>query len=84
MVATLPEDEPQPTEAEVRRDKLEAAARMVIAGHPQGAVRRIILYVVLVSCIGLLYALGGVPAAAGALVGSLIAALLLALTDNLA
>lgn len=41
MVTNAEQPEAEPTRAE----RAEASVRMAVAGHPQGAVRRIILYV---------------------------------------
>lgn len=69
---------PEGENAEKRdaRSALEAAARTGIAGHPSGAVRRIVLYAV--TLVGLL--VGGT---AGVAVGA-VALLLLLATDSLA
>ena len=64
---------------ETTTDKAEAAARNVIAGHPQGAVRRIVLYTV----IGVSFAACLLGATPFALVG-LAATVLLSSTDQLA
>lgn len=72
-------------EVETTRDRAEGLVRSAIAGHPQGAVRRIILYVILGVALVAEFMLGGVPAVAGALCGAGVATLiLLAMTDQLA
>lgn len=66
---------PEQTVAEVRLTALARAARLLIAGHEFGAVRRIVLYVI--AGVSLL-------AAGPIAVLGLTALLLLALTDQLA
>lgn len=74
-MVTNPEEEPtEPTAA-------ERGARSVIAGHPQGAVRRIVLYLVAVTGLALASTVG--LETLGLFVG-LIALMLLAATDRLA
>lgn len=58
--------------------------RSAIAGHPRGAVRRIVLWILALAGIGI--ALAGHPdmVSAAALIVTMLALLLLALTDQLA
>jgi hypothetical protein len=73
-MVTTPEVEESPT----TEDKIKAATRSVIAGHPQGAVRRIVLWV-------LAFALAGTAMlTAYAVVPLLVVLALLAATDQLA
>lgn len=82
MVTTPEEIEEPPTRLEQVREDVEAFTRIIIAGSPVGAVRRIVLYLVI--GIALLPLATGGPA--GIVVGGvgLIALLLLAMTDHLA
>jgi len=66
-MVTTPDEEPVVTPAEQAED----VARIILAGHPQGAVRRIVLYLITFTLV-LTY-----PQAA------IIPLLLLALTDEL-
>lgn len=71
-------------DADETRPKHEEFARTVIAGHPQGAVRRIILYVLIG---GLIVAgMADIGTLAGVVMGSIAIMLLflLAMTDQLA
>lgn len=67
----MPEEEP------TREERIEATAREVIAGHPQGAIRRIILYVILFACLGLAFYVSAF------VVPALVAGVLLLATDTL-
>lgn len=80
MVTTLAEDEPQ--EVETVKDRYVRFGREIIAGEERGAVRRIILYVLVAVA---LIALAG-DGLFGLFFGGLgiIALLLLGMTDNLA
>jgi hypothetical protein len=60
-----------------REDQAEAFARNAIAGHPQGAVRRIVLWVVMFGSMG-----GGILHAEFLLI-AIVAGILLAMTDDL-
>jgi hypothetical protein len=72
---------PQAVEPEPSRN--ERVVRDVIAGHPEGAVRRIVLYLVLgVAALGGIALDGIVGLVFGGI--ALIALLLLAMTDQLA
>ena len=57
--------------------------RSVIAGNEQGAVRRIVLYLVLFAAIGIEYAADVAWISVSALVVALVAAVLLIATDRL-
>ena len=66
-------------------DKAERAMRSAIAGHPQGAIRRIVLYVT--TCIAILVAVlvqAPIAVSVAALSVAFAALLLLAVTDQLA
>lgn len=65
-------------EEETRVDRAASVARLVIAGHEQGAVRRIVLWVLLFGFIG------GTTVFPVLVLPAIIVALLLALTDQLA
>lgn len=70
-------------ELETREEWAESLARTVIAGHPQGAVRRITLYVILAALTVLGIGIDGVVGLGlGAL--ALVVLMLLAMTDSLA
>ena len=74
---------PEQDEQETKADEVEAAARVIIAGHPQGAVRRIVLYIVLALCVFIgIVADGPVGLVSGGF--ALVALLLLSMTDQLA
>lgn len=65
--------------------KVEHVVRSVIAGHPDGAIRRIVLYSLLLVGIVLIYLLGNGGGLTGAaLLGTLFIAYLLGSTDQLA
>lgn len=49
-MVTNPEHEPDPPTTE---ERAERALRVAVAGHPQGAIRRIILWCILFAAIGL-------------------------------
>jgi hypothetical protein len=70
MVTKAEEPRPDPNPA-------ESVIRNAIAGHPQGSVRRIILYVALFACVGVAFY---VPYA---VVPALVCGVLLLATDNL-
>lgn len=74
-MGTVPEPVVEETRVTIIRHEVEQAARVLIAGHEVGAIRRIALYVIVGICL----------TAAGPLVGGIgIAALfLLATTDIL-
>jgi hypothetical protein len=72
----LPEEDKTPVE------RAEPIIRSAIAGHPQGAIRRIILYVLVASAVLLSASLDGLAAIIFAIV-AVVALLLLALTDQL-
>lgn len=63
-------------------DQAEAFARTVLAGHPQGSVRRIVLYLVEVVALLTAVSFGGALGLLFAII-AVVAALLLALTDQL-
>jgi hypothetical protein len=71
-------------EVETTKDKAEGAVRSAIAGHPQGAVRRILLYVaVVIAFLALvLFPTSDLVAAMASVVG-VASVLLLAVTDQL-
>lgn len=74
-MVTTPEAQPTgPT----REERVEEVARIIIAGHPFGAVRRILLYVLMFTAMGVSYY---VPPL---IVVALAAGILLATTDMLA
>lgn len=74
-MVTNPEAQPdEPTKADLIREQAEASVRLVVAGSEAGAVRRIILYVVVALAL-----VGAPPIVAGL---GLIALLLLGLTDQ--
>ena len=77
MVATLPEDDPT-LNGEIDEGNYWQL-REIVAGHPQGAIRRIILYVIVAVA---LLADGTVGILAGGI--GLVALLLLAMSDQLA
>jgi len=70
-------------EAEEEVSHVEEVFREVISGDKRGSVRRIILYVALVTAIGIEFAIGGPLVTAAAVVGGLIATILLIATDQL-
>ena len=78
MVTLAAEDPPQPT----KKERADAAMRSVIAGNEQGAVRRIVLYLVLFAAVGVEYG-AAYPFSVVALVVALVAAVLLVSTDRL-
>lgn len=75
MVTTPEPEKPEPT----REERLEGVGRNLIAGHPRGAVRRIVLYAIVYAAIG---ALGGTMWFFSVI--GMVALTLLALTDQLA
>ena len=79
MVTLAPEEPKAPTKTE----RADAAMRSVIAGNEQGAVRRIVLYLVLFAAIGIEYAADVVWISVSALVVALVAAVLLIATDRI-
>jgi len=74
---------PEKTTEEKDHAEAEEFIRSVVAGHPQGAVRRIILYIVLGLCIVIGLVTDGIF---GLLSGgfAIVALLLLAMSDQLA
>lgn len=77
----MPETRGQP-EDETVADRVMPVVRSVLAGHEQGAIRRIILYVVAVTGVIAAVGVGGGLGLLLAIV-AVIATLLLALTDQL-
>lgn len=74
-MVTNPEAKPdEPTKADLIREQAEANVRLVVAGNEAGAIRRILLYVVVALAL-----VGAPPIIAGL---GLIALLLLGLTDQ--
>lgn len=73
-MVTKPEREPDP---DTIADEAERALRNAIAGHPQGAVRRIVLY------IGMFAAMGTAYYVPQMLVAAIVCGILLLATDNL-
>lgn len=71
-MTTNPEDPLDGVESRI--NGAEHIARSVIAGHPQGAVRRIILYAMLGAALGAAPGLGLVAVAIGFLVFTLLIA----------
>lgn len=79
MIVTNAELEPEdPT----RTERAIEAARVLIAGHPQGAIRRIMLYAIVIPAV-LVASTGGTVGLAAAIVANACVTLL-ALTDQLA
>jgi hypothetical protein len=76
VTTPFPEEEP-PTRTQALREQAEAAARIIVAGSSVGAMRRIVLYVI----VGIALAAGGTVGVLAGLVG-IIAILLLAMTDQ--
>lgn len=73
----------EPVEEAQPHERLVEATRLIIAGHPQGSTRRIILYSVLgVSALAGIALHGVVGLVFGGI--ALVALLLLAMTDQLA
>ena len=81
MVATLPEDDPT-LNGEID-DNNHERLREIVAGHPQGAIRRIILYSVVGAA---MVASIGIDGVAGIIIGTIgmISLMLLAMSDQLA
>lgn len=77
-MVTNAETEERDDEQGMRLEQIEAGMRSLIAGHPQGAVRRIILYCAAMLLVGLAPAFGTVVA-----VPALVVIMLLATTDVL-
>jgi hypothetical protein len=73
MVTLAEEPTPEPT----AQDTAERITREVIAGHPEGAVRRIVLYAVMFAAMGIAYYVPPV------VVVALVCGILLVSTDSL-
>ncbi|HET7070126.1 MAG TPA: hypothetical protein VFI40_04835 [Nocardioides sp.] len=78
-MGTVPEPQPEEeTPVEVFIHRAETVARLLIAGHEYGAVRRIVLYCIAMAGTGFAVAFGTLSA-----VIALVALMLLATTDDL-